>query len=148
MYDLIDRPVMQLASGGRFLIWAMRGWIQCATRGTCPPGALAPAFARHHVLPALPHFHLMLAELNHRAIRRIAFSPLACNCVGGDEAVLLQICRDTMTNAPRARATLALLLEEDAVGPVFTALLAAMHFLHQGGLDQIAVQQDGVLGSG
>jgi len=44
MYDLIDRPVMQLAPGGRFLVWAMRGWIQSATRGHCPPGALAPAF--------------------------------------------------------------------------------------------------------
>ena len=39
MYDLIDRPVMQLAPGGRFLVWAMRGWIQSATRGHCPPGA-------------------------------------------------------------------------------------------------------------
>jgi hypothetical protein len=146
MYDLIDRPVMQLAPGGRFLIWAMRGWIQSATRGNCPPGALAPAFARHGVLPALPHLHMMLAELNRRATRKIAFSPLACRFIGDDEAVLLQVCRDTTQDAPRARATLALLLEEEAVGPAFTALLAAMAFLRDGGLDEIALQQDGALG--
>ena len=146
MYDLIDRPVMQLAPGGRFLIWAMRGWIQSATRGNCPPGALAPAFARHGVLPALPHLHMMLAELNRRATRRIAFSPLACNYIGDDEAVLLQVCRDTREDPPRARATLALLLEEDAVGPAFSALLTAMAFLRVGGLDEIEMQENGAIG--
>lgn len=146
MYDLIDRPVMQLAPGGRFMIWAMRGWIQSATRGTCPPGALAPAFARHGVLPALPHLHMMLAELNRRSTRQIAFSPLACHYIGDDEAVLLQVCRDATEAPPRARATLTLLLEEEAVGPVFSALIAAMAFLREGGFDAIALQQDGALG--
>lgn len=146
MYDLIDRPVMKLAPGGRFLIWAMRGWIQSATRGNCPPGALAPAFARHGVLPALPHLHMMLAELNRRATRQIAFSPLACNHIGDDEAVLLQVCRDATDNPPRARATLALLLEEEAVGPAFSALITAMAFLREGGLDTISFQQDGAFG--
>jgi hypothetical protein len=147
MYDLIDRPVMQLAPGGRFLIWAIRGWIQSATRGNCPPGALAPAFARHGVLPALPHLHVMLAELNRRATRKIAFSPLACQLIGDDEAVLLQICRDTSDAPPRARATLTLLLEDDAVGPAFTALITAMAFLRDGGLGEIAMQEDRALGS-
>jgi len=146
MYDLVDRPVMQLAPGGRFLIWAMRGWIQSATRGNCPPGALAPAFARHGVLPALPHLHMMLADLNRRATRKITFSPLACQYIGDDEAVLLQVCRDTTQDPPRARATLALLLEDEAVGPAFTALLTAIAFLRDGGLDEIALQQDGALG--
>jgi hypothetical protein len=145
MYDLIDRPVMRLAPGGRFLIWTMRGWIQSATRGHCPPGALAPAFARHGVLPALPHLHMMLAELNRRATRKIAFSPLACQFIGDDEAVLLQVCRDVVEAPPRARATLALLLEEEAVGPAFTALITAMAFLRDGGLDEIAMQEDGAL---
>ncbi|HEY0316298.1 MAG TPA: hypothetical protein VGC28_08535 [Sphingomonas sp.] len=145
MYDLIDRPVTRLAPGGRFLIWAMRGWIQSATRGNCPPGALAPAFARHGVLPALPHLHMMLAELNRCATRKIAFSPLACQIIGDDEAVLLQICRDTTQDPPRARATLALLLDEEAVGPAFTALLTAMSFLRDGGLDEIALHEDGAL---
>jgi hypothetical protein len=141
MYDLVDRPVVQLSPAGRFLIWAMRGWIQSASRGYCPPGALAPAFARHGVLPALPHIHILLAELNRRANRQIAFAPLACAHIGDDEAVLLQICRDATDDPPRARATLGLLLEEEAVGPAFTALLAATAFLKDGGLDTIEFEQ-------
>ncbi|WP_454883780.1 hypothetical protein [Sphingomonas oryzagri] len=147
MYDLIDRPVMQLAPGGRFMIWAIRGWIQSATRGTCPPGALAPAFARHGVLPALPHLHMMLVAFNRRATRQIAFSPLACNHIGDDEAVLLQLCRDAIGDPPRAHATLALLLEQESVGPAFSSLIATMGVLREGGLDAISLQQDGALGS-
>jgi hypothetical protein len=147
MYDLIDRPVAQLAPGGRFLLWAMRGWIQAATKGNCPPGALAPAFARHGVLPALPHLHIVLAELNRRATRQIAFAPLACQFVGDDEAVLLQICRDTVASPARARATLAMLLEEEAVGPAFTALLAAMAFLKDSSLDDVSLMQGRTIGS-
>jgi hypothetical protein len=146
MYDLIDRPVALLAPGGRFILWAMRGWIQSASKGHCPPGALAPAFARHGVLPALPHFHTLLVELNRRANREIAFAPLACGMIGDDEAVLLQVCRDASTNPPHARATLELLLEEDAVGGAFSALLSTMTQLKEGGLDDIAFEQDRATG--
>ncbi|WBO21511.1 hypothetical protein [Sphingomonas abietis] len=146
MYDLIDRPVALLAPGGRFMLWAMRGWIQSATKGHCPPGALAPAFARHGALPALPHFHMLLAELNHRAIRQIAFSPLPCGLIGEDEAVLLQLCRDACDNPPHARATLELLLEEEAVGTAFGALLSATTKLKEVGLADIAFEQDRATG--
>lgn len=146
MYDLIDRPVALLAPGGRFILWAMRGWIQSASKGNCPPGALAPAFARHGVLPALPHFHTLLAELNRRANREIAFAPLPCGLIGDDEAVLLQVCRDAGANPPHARATLELLLDEEAVGSAFSALLSTMTQLKVGGLDDIAFEQDRATG--
>lgn len=146
MYDLIDRPVALLAPGGRFLLWAMRGWIQSATRGTCPPGALAPAFARHGVLPALPHLHMLLVELNRSATRRVAFAPLACATIGDDEAVMLQVCRDATQNPPRARATLELLLDEEVVGGAFSALLSIVSRLKEGGLDDISFQESGAIG--
>lgn len=142
MYDFVDRPVARLGAGGRFLLWAMRGWIHAAIGGQCPPGAIAPAFARHGVLPALPHLHSFLAELNRRATRKISFSPLAHDRIGDDEAVLLQLCRDAGENPPRARATLALLLEEEAVGPGFSALLSGVAWLNDGGLGHISLSVD------
>jgi hypothetical protein len=142
MYDFVDRPVARLGAGGRFLLWAMRGWIHAATGGQCPPGAIAPAFARHGVLPALPHLHTFLAELNRRATRKISFAPLAHCTISDDEAVLLQLCRDAGENPPRARATLALLLEEAAVGPSFSALLSGVSRLNDGGLGHIALAVD------
>jgi hypothetical protein len=146
MYDFVDRPVSRLGSGGRFLLWAMRGWIHAATRGICPPGALAPAFARHGVLPALPHVHMLLVELNRRAIRKIAFAPLAHCFVCDDEAVLLQLCRDAAEHPARAKATLALMVEEEAVGNAFTSLLAAVARLEDGGLGRVDFPADGVIG--
>lgn len=139
MYDFVDRPVAALGGGGRFLLWAMRGWIHAASHGNCPPGALAPAFARHTVLPALPHLHVMMAELNQRAIGPIAFAPLAHCRIGEHEAVLLQICRDSDTTPLRAEKTLELLLEPEAVGTTFTAMIGMLGHLRDAGLSDIAI---------
>lgn len=143
MYGLVDRPVGALAPGGRFLLWAMRGWIHAASLGNCPPGMLAPAFARHNVLPALPPLHQLMIELNHRALDRIAFAPLAYGRIGDDEAVLLQLCRDATETPCRAVATLKLLLEEEAVEPAFAALLTLIARLGAGGLHSIGLASAG-----
>lgn len=142
MYDFVDRPVGQLEPGGRLLLWAMRRWIHAASQKTCPPGALAPAFARHGVLPALPHVHTLLAELNRQARRSISLSPLAYHLIGDDEAVLLQLCRDADLDPPRAKATLALLLEEEAIGTAFSALLSAVARFRDVGLGDVAMMPD------
>ncbi|HEY0271282.1 MAG TPA: hypothetical protein VGC10_09875 [Sphingomonas sp.] len=146
MYDFVDRPVARISYGGRFVLWAMRGWIRSATIGSCPPGALAPAFARHAALPALPHFHRLLCALNTSAVGRITLAPLNHNCVTEDEAILLQLWRDATEAPPTARATLALLLRPEAVGDAFTALLSGTARLGEVGLGEIAAETDGVRG--
>jgi hypothetical protein len=147
MYDLLDRPVTSLSPGGRFILWAMRGWIRSATMGHCPPGALAPAFARHGVLPALPHLHVLLAELNRRATRKVAFAPLPHPRIGDDEAVLLQMCRDAQDMPCRARATMELMVEEEAVSGAFTALLTFVSLLREADLDGVWLASAHVSGS-
>lgn len=146
MYQFVDRPVAALGGGGRFILWAMRGWIHAASHGNCPPGALAPAFARHTVLPALPHLHVMMAELNRRAKGQILFSPLAHCKIGEDEAVLLQTCQDADSLPLRAEKTLELLLEPEAVGPAFTAMIGMLGHLREAGLSDIAIVQARVSG--
>jgi hypothetical protein len=146
VYEFVDRPVAALGSGGRFILWAMRGWIHAASHGNCPPGALAPAFARHMVLPALPHLHTMMAELNRRAKGQIAFLPLAHRRIGEDEAVLLQTCHDSDGTPLRAEKTLELLLEPEAVGPAFTAMIGMLGHLREQGLSDIEIVQARVSG--
>jgi hypothetical protein len=146
VYDFVDRPVAALGSGGRFILWAMRGWIHAASHGNCPPGALAPAFARHSVLPALPHLHTMMAELNRRARGQIAFAPLAHCRIGEDEAVMLQTCRDADGMPLRAEKTLELLLEPEAVGPAFTAMIGMLGHLREASLCDIEIVQARVSG--
>ncbi len=144
MYDFVDRPVARTSYGGRFLLWAMRGWIRSASNGACPPGALAPAYARHAVLPALPHFHSLLSALNASALGKISFAPLNHCCIVEDEAVLLQLWRDASLAPPRARETLTLLLMPEAVDEAFSALLSATKRLAEAGLAEVGMAADGV----
>lgn len=146
MYDFLDRPLVRLGPGGRFLLYAARGWIHAATAGSCPPGTLAPAFARHRVLPALPHVHTLLAELNRKALHEIAFAPLGHCRIVEDEAIFLQLCRDAGLAPQRARATLALMMEEKAVSTAFVALIAAMARLADGGLGDVEMLAGQVAG--
>ncbi|USI72956.1 hypothetical protein [Sphingomonas morindae] len=135
MYAFVDRPVGTLKPGARFLLWAMRGWIASAAQGECPPRTLACGFAQRGALPALPPLNRLLATLNTQARDAIAFHPLACPRIGEDEAILLQLWEDARAAPVRARATLALILEETAVEPGFEALLAVSARLAEAGLD-------------
>ncbi len=142
MYDFVDRPVGQLEPGGRLLLWAMRRWIHAASQKKCPPGALAPAFARHGVLPALPHVHTLLAELNRQARHTIRLAPVAYHLIGDDEAVLLQLCRGADLDPPHAKATLTLLLKEESIGTAFSALLSTVAQFRDSGLGDVAIMPD------
>lgn len=134
MYDFVDRPVALLGPGGRFLLAAMRGWIQAATLRRCPPGALAPAFARHGVLPALAPVHQLMTALNRQGRQTIAFAPPACARISEGEAVLLQLWRDAAQAPERAERTLELLVEAEAVGPALMAMVMTVCRLWEGGL--------------
>jgi hypothetical protein len=144
MYAYVDRPVTGLGRGGRFLLHAMRGWLHAAAQGRCPPGLLAPLFARAGALSALPAVKRLMVELNAHACGRVAFLPLCAGTIGDDEAVLLQLWRDARVDPPRAQRTLALLLQPEAVGGAFDALLTASARLGEAGLADVAMRADAV----
>ncbi|MCK9542466.1 MAG: hypothetical protein M0R03_10615 [Novosphingobium sp.] len=126
MYDLIDRPVAALRDDARFLLWAMRGWAFTVERGTCPPLALCRGFASIDAQAALPDFHIAMVLLNRHGRDRIALAPLRCRRIVDHEAVLLALWRDlSLARFDKARATLALLVEDTAITPVYRALTAA-----------------------
>lgn len=125
MYDYVDRDIGALDTGSRFLIWAMRGWVQTLTDGHCPPAALGPAFARSGMLSALPHFHVAMIVLNREGKETLAFALLACARVSEDEAIILSLVRAIGADRmEQARATIALLVLEDSVGTLLRALSA------------------------
>lgn len=144
MYAYVDRPLTELSNSGRFLLRVMRGWLHAAARGQCPPGALAPLFARMGALPALPALHRLMAELNAHARDKVAFLPFCATRIGDDEAVLLQLWHDARANPPRAQRVLALLLEPEATGGAFDALLTASARLGEAGLEEVAMRVDAV----
>jgi hypothetical protein len=140
MYAFIDRPVESLCNGGRFLLWAMRGWIHAAERGRCPPQVLHRGFTALDATSALPDFHVAMALFASDAARTLLLAPLPCLQISEDEAILLGLWRDfSLGSSANACATLALLAEGDSVGPIAKAMGAAVDRLVAAGFDMSAL---------
>lgn len=89
MYDYLDQPVARLDHGGRFLIWAMRHWVQAMHDRQCPACVIGPAFVKWRIMPALGPFQTMMATLNMHALHDLNFAPCRCATVSEDEALLI-----------------------------------------------------------
>jgi hypothetical protein len=140
MYAFVDRPVESLCNSGRFLLWAMRGWVSAAERGRCPPQMLHRGFAAVNAADALPDFHVAMALLGGDAVETLVLAPLPCLQISEDEAILLGLWRDiSLGKTTNARATLALLAEGDSVGPIAKAMGAAIDRLVAAGFDMPAL---------
>lgn len=135
MYDFVDRPVESLGNGGRFLLWAMRGWAHATSRGACQPVALTRGFAGVGALAALPAFHTAMALLNRGAHERLNLAPMACTQIAEDEALLVSLWREAALGQDSAlRETLGLMIDEATVAPTAQALIAAAERLATVGL--------------
>jgi len=140
MYAFVDRPVESLRNSGRFLLWAMRGWVGAAERGRCPPQQLHRGFAVVNAAGALPDFHVAMALLGGDTVRTLLLAPMPCLQISEDEAILLGLWRDiSLGDAANAHATLALLAEGDSVGPIAKAMGAAVDRLLAAGFDMPAL---------
>ncbi len=140
MYAFVDRPVESLCNGGRFLLWAMRGWVSAAERGRCPPRMLHRGFAAVNAAGALPDFHVAMALVGSDAVETLLLAPMPCLQISEDEAILLGLWRDfSLGNAANARTALALLAEGDSVGPIANAMGAALDRLVAAGFDMSAL---------
>lgn len=125
MYDFVDRPVTSLDHGGRFLIWTMRSWVKCMYAGRCPCTTIGPAFSKWKMIAGLPHFHMMMMVFNRDGRENFRFGPLECNRVREHEALIMSLVHAMrMGSGEPVRATLALLVKEDAVTTLMTAVAA------------------------
>lgn len=135
MYDFVDRRVTSLDRGGRFLIWSMRSWLATYGEGRCPAAALGPAFVKWGMIEALPHFAMAMTVLARHAHHPISFAPLPCGRVREDEALMLGLFRAMRDDRPdRVTETLGLIVDEDSVAPLLTALTALAMRLADAGL--------------
>ncbi|MBU3076352.1 hypothetical protein [Sphingomonas quercus] len=116
MYELIDQPVNAIGPGSRLLLWAMRGWAQARASGTCPPGAIAPAFLHCGVIAALPDLHRLMLLLEGGELERLMLPPPGAPRIDDIEAVLLQLWADALSRPHCARATLSLMLCRESGG--------------------------------
>lgn len=123
MYDFVDRPVTSLDHGGRFLVWSMRAWVKSMHHSRCPCTAIGPAFAKWKMIAGLPNFHMMMMIFNRDALETFRFCALECNRVSEHEALILSFVHGMRMSRPDAvRATLALVVDEDSITNLVTAV--------------------------
>lgn len=135
MYDFVDQRVTSLDRGGRFLIWSMRSWLTAYGEGRCPSAALGPAFVKWGMIEGLSHFSMAMTLIAHHAHQPISFAPLACGRVREDEAIMLGLFLAMRDDVPdRVAETLGLIVEEDSVPPLLTALTGLAMRLADAGL--------------
>ena len=140
MYAFVDRPVDSLCNSGRFLLWAMRGWVCAAERGQCPPQRLHRGFVAVNAAGALPDFHVAMALIGSDVVETLLLAQMPCLQISEDEAILLGLwCDISLGDVANARATLALLAEGDSVGPIVKAMGAATQRLLAAGFDMSAL---------
>jgi len=91
VYHYLDRTTASLDLGGRFLVWAARGWVQAVSRRQCPCNVLADGFARWNAAEALQSFSMAMAILNCEAGEALYFRAPGHSRVSDDEALLLDL---------------------------------------------------------
>ncbi len=134
MYQFLDQRIARLAPGSRLMLWATRGWVRALGTRQCPPGSIAPGFIHCHVIDALPAFHRLMVLLNVHALDMVRVAEMAHSRVNEGEALILGLWADAQSDPGNARATLRLLVEEEAIEPALEALIAASARLAATGL--------------
>jgi hypothetical protein len=123
LYDFLDQSVVKLCPGSRLLLWSLRSWADALARKTCPPAALAPAYAMHDMLAAVNDLHMAAALLNSNGRTKFMLAPLRACRVAEDEALLVALWRDVATGeTARARALLEACVDRSSVAPLLTAV--------------------------
>lgn len=123
MYAFIDRPVLSLDPGGRFLIWTVRTWVRAMTDARCPAAAVGPAFAKWNLMAAFAPFHRMLTVLNAHGRQTFAVAPVECRSVAEHEALFLTLVSSLEQRRPAVvQGTVALMVEEEHVPALLEAV--------------------------
>jgi len=123
LYDFLDQPVVKLCAGSRLLLWSLRAWADALGRKTCPPAAIAPAYAMHDMLPAVNDLHMAAALLNTNGRTKFMLAPLRACRVAEDEALLIALWRDIATGEEaRAKAMLEQCADKSSVAGLLTAI--------------------------
>ncbi len=126
MYHYLDRPISTLDLGGRFFVWAIRGWVQAVNHRHCPCRALGDGFARWNAEAGLQSFSMAMAILNCEAREQLYFRPSGHPRIAEHEALLMTLF-ETVRHRPQAafRETLAMIVPATSAPSLHIALETA-----------------------
>lgn len=135
MYDFLDRKIADLDTGGRLLVWAMRNWVvaHCAERS--PSEVIAPAFANRNLAAGTAHFDAMMEIIGRNSRETFGFGPPRCKHIREHEALFLSLIHGMhMSRIDNVRATLQLMVHDNAIAEVMPAIAALSEAMADAGL--------------
>lgn len=97
MYQFVDQSLDKQDQGARFLVWAMRQWVQAAVQGRCACHMLCAAFTGAGVGGALDDFHIAMQTLCNNALAPLRFGAVERAEISEHEAILVA----TVLTGPR-----------------------------------------------
>ena len=137
MYRFLDRALWEIDEPYRFLVAAMRLWVQRTRAGQCPCVALAPGFTYLHVEGALRDFSVAMGTLDRNALTTLRFGQRGGLAVLEDEARILALFEMALAGEPeRVRRIAATLVTEGAVACLTTAVEWVALHLAQGVIEE------------
>ncbi len=123
MYRYLDRGVTELGEPQRFLLAAMRTWVESARGGRCACATLAAGFVHRGIGPAVRDFGIAMAALDRDARGKLRFGCRHAIVVSEDEARLLALFDAGLAGQPdRVRRIAASLVRDDAAATLSTAV--------------------------
>jgi hypothetical protein len=126
MYDYLDRPVEQLDGGSRFVLNAMRVWVDAVRQRICPPRALLSAIPQPELCPAVGDLHRTMLMLHHFGSSAMPFGELDNPSVTEGEAIMLTLWASVTADQQQStRALLEHLVSEAATAPMEAAMVRA-----------------------
>jgi len=123
MYRYLDRRVTDLGEPQRFLLAAMRLWVESARGGRCCCAALVRGFAHCRVGAAVRDFGIAMTALDRDALEKLTFGCRRAMRVREDEARMLTLFDAALgADAPRVRRIAATLVRDETTATLATAV--------------------------
>ena len=91
MYRYLDQDTTRLDEPHKFVVAAMRRWVEAARAGRCACASLRPAFARQDATSAMGDFGIAMSTLDREGLAPLRFGGRATSRVTDDEARLLAL---------------------------------------------------------
>ncbi|MCG2840600.1 hypothetical protein L6Q21_06355 [Sandaracinobacter sp. RS1-74] len=124
MYSLLDRPTDALDPGSRLLVTAMRAWVLAIAARRCPRQGVAQVLAEAEAPPLADRFHRLMRLLHREGNQPMRFGQMAKPRITEAEALMLTLWIDMAEDrAPRALATIELMVKPIAIGPMLNLML-------------------------
>ncbi len=130
MYAFLDRQASELDPGSRLLLNVMRKWVLAVAARQCPTQQIIPVLSMAGAPPLAGKLHFVMQLLHKNGNQPMKFGQLEKPRITEAEALMLSLWADiTRDNGPNACATLELLLNPIAIGPMLNSMVEVVAHL-------------------